>query len=136
VQAHDRALDENVALKLLRPEHGAEPQWIDRLAREVKLARQIRHPNVCRVFDFGQADGRAFLVMELASGSLRDELRGAPTARTLKARLADACAVASGIAAVHAAGVVHRDVTPRTCCACRTDGSSSPTSGSRPTPIR
>src|SRR6185295_9916288 len=74
VRAHDRVLDEDVAIKLLRPEHGAEPRWIDRLAREVKLARQIRHPNVCRVFDFGQADGRAFLVMERARGSLRDEL--------------------------------------------------------------
>jgi hypothetical protein len=113
VQAHDRALDEQVAIKMLRPEHGAEREWIERLAREVKLARQIRHPNVCRVFDFGQADGRAFLVMELARGSLRDELRGPQAGRSLDQKLADARAVASGVAAVHAAGVVHRDVTPQ-----------------------
>ena len=114
VQAHDRVLGEDVAIKVLRPEHGAETRWIERLAREVKLARQIRHPNVCRVFDFGQADGHAFLVMELAGGSLRDELaRGPAAARTLDARLADARAVAAGLAAVHAAGIVHRDVTPQ-----------------------
>jgi hypothetical protein len=113
VQAHDRALDENVAIKLLRPEHGAEREWIERLAREVKLARQIRHPNVCRVFDFGQADGRAFLVMELARGSLREELLANASMRSLEQRLSDALAVAAGVAAVHAAGVVHRDVTPQ-----------------------
>jgi hypothetical protein len=115
VLAHDRVLREDVAVKLLRPEHGGEARWIDRLAREVKLARQIRHANVCRVFDFGQADGHAFLVMELAvAGSLRDELaRDDGAARPLDARLADSHAVAEGLAAVHAAGIVHRDVTPQ-----------------------
>jgi hypothetical protein len=115
VQARDRVLGEDVAVKVLRPEHGAEPRWIDRLAREVKLARQIRHTNVCRVFDFGQADGHAFLVMELATaGSLRDELaRERWPERTLDERLSDARAVADGLAAVHDAGILHRDVTPQ-----------------------
>jgi hypothetical protein len=113
VQAHDRVLGEDVAVKLLRPEHGRESRWIERLAREVKLARQIRHANVCRVFDFGQADGHAFLVMELAtSGSLREQLaRDDSLERSLEDRLADARAVAEGLAAVHAAGILHRDVT-------------------------
>ena len=89
--------------------------WATRLAREVKLARQIQHPNVCRVFDFEQAEGRAFLVMELAEkGSLRDELRsGAMAARPLAERIADARAVASALAAIHAAGIVHRDMSPQ-----------------------
>ena len=89
--------------------------WAARLAREVKLARQIQHPNVCRVFDFEQADGRAFLVMELAEkGSLRDELRsGELAARPLADRIADARAVASALAAIHAAGIVHRDLSPQ-----------------------
>jgi hypothetical protein len=115
VQARDRVIGEDVAVKVLRPEHGRESRWIERLAREVKLARQIRHANVCRVFDFGQADGHSFLVMELAtSGSLRDQLaRNAALDRRLEDRLADARAVADGLAAVHAAGILHRDVTPQ-----------------------
>jgi Protein kinase domain len=114
VLAHDQVLDEDVAVKVLHAEHGVEARWIDRLAKEVRLARQIRHANVCRVFDFGQADGRTFLVMELAAaGSLRDEIGRDPGARTLEMRLADARAVAEGLAAVHAAGIVHRDVTPQ-----------------------
>jgi hypothetical protein len=114
VRAVDHVLDQRVAVKMLRPEHGAEVRWVERLAREVKLARLIRHPNVCRVYDFGQADGHAFLVMELARGSLRDELCGPEAARRpFDERLADARAVAEGLAAVHAAGIVHRDVTPQ-----------------------
>jgi tRNA A-37 threonylcarbamoyl transferase component Bud32 len=114
VRANDSDLRQEVAIKIVRAELVGQRMWATRLAREVKLARQIQHPNVCRVFDFEQAEGRAFLVMELASkGSLRDELRsGAMAARPLADRIADARAVASALAAIHAAGIVHRDLSP------------------------
>lgn len=115
VKAHDHTLGEAVAIKILRAEYAGERLWAERLAREVKLARQIHHPNVCRVFDFQQADGRVFLVMELAAGgSLREELRGGNVReRPIEARIADAQAIAHGLAAIHAAGIVHRDLTPQ-----------------------
>ena len=75
VRAHDRDLSQVVAIKIVRAELAGQRVWATRLAREVRLARQINHPNVCRVFDFQQADGRVFLVMELAKGTLRDEIR-------------------------------------------------------------
>jgi|GEM_PF-6351388 len=56
VVARDRTLGAEVAIKLLRPEFTGDRRWAERLAREVKLARQLRHANVCRVFDFEQAD--------------------------------------------------------------------------------
>jgi len=115
LRAQDRELREAVAIKVLRADLGNAARWIDRLAREVKLARQLRHPNVCRVFDFEKADGHVFIVMELAKGgSLRRELDdGTLCARPLEARLADARAVAAGLAAIHDAGIAHRDVTPQ-----------------------
>jgi tRNA A-37 threonylcarbamoyl transferase component Bud32 len=115
VRAHDRDLKEVVAIKIVRAELAGQRVWAERLAREVKLARQIHHPHVCRVFDFEQAEGRVFLVMELAErGTLRDEIRsGALAARPLAERIADARAVASALAAIHAAGIVHRDLTPQ-----------------------
>ena len=115
VRAHDRDLKEAVAIKIVRAELAGEQVWAARLAREVKLARQIQHPHVCRVFDFQHADGRVFLVMELAAkGTLREEIRsGAMTARPLAERIADARAVASALAAIHKAGIVHRDLTPQ-----------------------
>jgi len=113
VRAHDGHLQQEVAIKIVRAELVNQRVWAARLAREVKLARQIQHANVCRVFDFEQSEGRAFLVMELAEkGSLRDELRsGALAARPLAQRIADARAVASALAAIHAAGIVHRDLS-------------------------
>ncbi|HEY6477740.1 MAG TPA: serine/threonine-protein kinase, partial [Polyangia bacterium] len=115
VEAHDRTLGVAVAIKIVRAELAGEREWSERLAREVKLARQIQHPNVCRVFDFAQADGRAFLIMELATGgTLRDEIRNATTcARPLGDRISDARALAAGLAAIHAAGIVHRDISPQ-----------------------
>src|SRR5262245_38517123 len=115
VRAHDRDLKEAVAIKIVRADLAGEQVWAARLAREVKLARQIQHPHVCRVFDFQHADGRVFLVMELASkGTLRDEIRaGKLMARPLPERIADARAVASALWAIHKASIVHRDLTPQ-----------------------
>ena len=112
-RAWDRVLGEPVALKILRPDRAKEKSWIKRLAREVKVARAIRHPNVCRVFDLGTADGHWFVSMELApGGTLRDTLT-ANRSRGLGERLADARAVSAGLSAIHMVGITHRDVTPQ-----------------------
>jgi len=114
-RAWDRVLGEPIALKILRPDCASEKSWIKRLAREVRVARAIRHPNVCRVSDLGSADGHWFVSMELAAGgTLRDTLRSAAAdARPLAERLVDARAVCAGLAAIHGVGITHRDVTPQ-----------------------
>ncbi|HXI60608.1 MAG TPA: serine/threonine-protein kinase [Polyangia bacterium] len=116
-RAWDRALGEQIAIKILHAERARETSWISRLAREVRVARAIRHPNVCRVFDLGHADGHWFVTMELAvGGALRQLLRAAgdsATQRPLEERLADARALCAGLAAIHAVGITHRDVTPQ-----------------------
>jgi serine/threonine protein kinase len=113
LRAFDRIAEAAVAVKILKPELAADPRWVERFSRELRLARQIQHPNVCRVFDIGEADGHRFLTMELASqGTLRTGGRGDAAQRPLEARVADARALVSGVAAIHAAGIVHRDVKP------------------------
>jgi tetratricopeptide (TPR) repeat protein len=114
-RAWDRVLGEPVALKILRPDRARDRSWVKRLAREVKVARAIRHPNVCRVFELGHAGGHWFITMELAAEA---GVRGRSPApgeapRPLAARLDDARAIAAGLGAIHAAGIVHRDVTPQ-----------------------
>jgi serine/threonine protein kinase len=114
-EAYDRVLGAAIAIKIVRQEYAGERAWAERLAREVKLARQINHPNVCRVFDVGQAEAHPFLTMELApGGTLREEIAsGRVDARPFEQRLSDATMIASGLGAIHAARIVHRDVAPQ-----------------------
>jgi len=113
-EAADRELGIRVALKALREELTDDPSALERLRREALLARSIAHPSVCRVFDLGREDtpgGPAyFLTMELIEGVPLDEvvLRRGPFPEADVARLG--AQLARGLAAVHAAGVVHRDV--------------------------
>src|SRR5258708_1238920 len=63
-RAHDRELDEVVALKLLRHDVLDQPGMLDRFRQEVKLARRVTHRNVARTYDIGESDGEKFLTME------------------------------------------------------------------------
>jgi len=113
LRAFDRIAQVPVAVKILKTELAADPRWVERFSRELRLARQIQHANVCRVFDIGEADGHRFLTMELASeGTLRTGVRADAPARPMEERIADARALVAGMAAIHAAGIVHRDVKP------------------------
>jgi len=119
-RAFDRVMGEAVAVKVLYPERAANDGWIRRLVREVRVARSIRHPNVCRIFEIAQTDGYWFVTMELGVGTLGDELRayeGTSTPvgplRSWRKRRDDARAVCDGLAAIHASGISHRDVTPQ-----------------------
>ena len=111
-RARDIELDERVALKMLRKDLVDAPGILARFRQEVKLARRVTHRNVARTFDIGEHAGEKFLTMELVEGeSLAEHLvqRGRlPLARAV----AIAIEIALGLAAAHAAGVVHRDLKP------------------------
>ena len=114
LRVFDRTAQNVVALKVLKTELARDAKWEKRFSRELRLGRPIQHPNVCRIFDIGEADGHRFLTMEIAQGgSLRDELKlGGALERSMEAKTADASAVIAGLAALHSAGVVHRDFKP------------------------
>ena len=113
LEADDRVSRSLVALKVFKPEIASDDRWQEIVGSELRHARQIMHPNVCRVFDAGEADGYRFLSMEYASGgSLRQRLKSAPADRPFEEKIADARAVVQGLAAIHAAGLIHRDVKP------------------------
>jgi serine/threonine-protein kinase len=111
-KARDLELDELVALKVLRPELVGAPGVLDRFRREVKLARRVTHPNVARVFDIGEHRGEKLLTMELIDG----ESLAAVLARERRLSVGRvtvlASAICAGLAAAHAAGVIHRDLKP------------------------
>ncbi|MEZ4294631.1 MAG: protein kinase [Polyangiaceae bacterium] len=111
-RARDRELDELVALKVLRPEIAGNPAALERFRREVKLARRVTHPNVARVYDIGEGGGEKYLTMELfdgeSLGSLVQRSGRLPIARVVEL----AIEVCGGLAAAHAAGVIHCDLKP------------------------
>jgi len=109
-KARDNERGKIVAVKMLRDLHADDPEYIERFAREVDLARSVRSPHVVRVRGYGAREGAPFVVLEFVPGrSLRAHIaeRGPfppAEARGLLAQITEA------LAAVHAAGIVHRDV--------------------------
>jgi serine/threonine protein kinase len=113
LRARDELAGVPVAVKLLRPDRATEPLMLQQLTRELRVARALNHPHVCRVFDLQISGESRFLVMELARCSLWDELRSRGGDDPLApARFDDAEAITAGLAAIHAAGILHRDVKP------------------------
>ncbi len=120
-RAHDLVLDEPVAIKLLT-RRGAGRRGAGRrsagraqltaLLNGVRMARQVTHRNVCRVFDFGEAEGETFLTMEYVDGEDLASLLGR-IGRFPRDKLLDvARQLASGLTAAHDRGVLHRDLKP------------------------
>ena len=107
--ARDRVIDETVALKVLRPEIAGSPEFAQRFLTEVRLARRVTHPNVCRIHEYGEDGGLRFLVMELVQGR---DLRGVLSKGELAPERALAIAIqaAEALQAIHDAGIVHRDL--------------------------
>jgi dipeptidyl aminopeptidase/acylaminoacyl peptidase len=109
-RARDPELDRSLAIKLVRTDGKSRARGA-RLLREAQAMAKLRHPNVVPIFDVGPAEGAGFVAMPLLEGgTLRGWLRSAP--RSLDDVLDRFVAAGRGLAAAHAAGLVHRDFKP------------------------
>jgi hypothetical protein len=111
-RADDLTLGQPVALKFLPREMSSDRERLSRFRSEVSIARQVSHPNVCRVYDIADADGLTFLSMEYIDGedlgSLLRRIGRLPPDKGLEI----ARQICAGLAAAHDRGVVHRDLKP------------------------
>src|SRR5512139_2712918 len=111
-RAEDLRLGQTVALKFLPASLERDPAARERLLAEVRSARTVSHPNVCRVYDVGEVQGRSFLTMEYIDGedlaSLLRRIGRLPAAKALEV----ARQLCAGLAAAHDRGVLHRDLKP------------------------
>ena len=111
-RADDLKLGQPVALKFLSGRLTQDPALLASLLREARITRQVSHPNVCRVYDIGEAEGHTFLTMEYIDGEdLRSLLRRIGQLPHAKA-LDIARQLCAGLQAAHDLGVLHRDLKP------------------------
>jgi serine/threonine protein kinase/tetratricopeptide (TPR) repeat protein len=108
--ANDTRLNRPVALKMIL-DSGHDENSCRRFLREAQAAARVTHPNICRIYDIGEADGRPFLVMELLEGESMSQRLGRgpmPLAEAMPVTLS----VLSALAALHGSSIVHRDLKP------------------------
>jgi serine/threonine protein kinase len=111
-RAYDRKIEEEVALKLIRPDIAAERRTVERFRNEIKTARKITHKNVCRMHDLGEEGKNLFIIMEYVRGEdLKSLMRRARILATSTA-VSIARQVAEGLGEAHRIGIVHRDLKP------------------------
>lgn len=111
-RAFDQALNRFVALKLLRKEYSADPNFVAQFQREAAITASINHPNVVKVFSSGTDSGLVYIAMELVDKGSLDDLM------TLQGRVAEmqvlevGAQIARGLDAAYRRGLIHRDVKP------------------------
>jgi len=111
-RADDLKLAQPVALKFLPPELDRDPSRLMQLHNEVRMARQVSHPNVCRVYDIDEVDGHTFLSMEYVDGEELASLLRRIGRFSIERSLELAREICAGLGAAHERGVVHRDLKP------------------------
>jgi tetratricopeptide (TPR) repeat protein len=111
-RVEDKKLNEEIALKLIKPEIAAEGRVVERFRNEIKTARKIRHKNVCGMYDFHEEGKTLYLTMEYVRGEDLRSVIHRMKALTFGTAVSVARQVAEGLAEAHKLGIIHRDLKP------------------------
>jgi len=112
-KVQDTKIGEKIALKLIRPETGLDQRSLERFSNELKLARKIRHKNVCQMFDLGEDQGTRFITMEYVHGEDLKQLIRKVGRLSPGQAIGIARQVCDGLQEAHKLGVIHRDLKPQ-----------------------
>ena len=110
-KARDTRLDRTIAIKILPDTLASDPQFRERFDREARAISQLTHPHICTLYDVGEQQGTAYLVMEYLDGETLEQ-RLKKGALPLDQALKLAIEIADALSAAHRRGIVHRDLKP------------------------
>jgi serine/threonine-protein kinase len=111
-EATDHVIGRTVAIKILKDEYMGDPGFLERFRAEARHAALVNHEGIASVFDYGEENGSAFLVMELVPGEALSTILERETSLSTDKTLDIVAQTASALQAAHAAGLVHRDIKP------------------------
>ena len=111
-KVHDKEIDAKVVLKLLLPEIAADSDTIERFRNEIRLAREISHKNVCRMFDLNKEESTYYITMEYVPGENLKNVIQMTKRLSLGTALNIAKQICLGLSEAHRLGIVHRDLKP------------------------
>ena len=117
-RARDELLDRDVAVKVLKREYAEDATFIERFRAEARHAAGLAHPGIASVFDYGEAEGMSYLVMELVRGDPLSALIATEVRLSPERTLDVVAQAARALEAAHQGGVIHRDVKPGNILVC------------------
>ena len=111
-EATDHVIGRTVAIKILKDEYMGDPGFLERFRAEARHAALVNHEGIASVFDYGEENGSAFLVMELVPGEALSTILERETSLSTDKTLDIVAQTSAALQAAHAAGLVHRDIKP------------------------
>jgi serine/threonine protein kinase len=111
-KAYDPRINRELAIKVLRPEHTVNAEFLSRFLRETRAVGKLNHPNIIKIYDVGEYEDQPYIAMELLSGQFLDHFMDSGQRFSMEDVIDIAKQLCSALDCAHSNGVIHRDIKP------------------------